>query len=312
MNFKCLILSVLLCIGASAFSQKRVEREVVHKDKEYIQTKKERRFSTSADGVLDSTKMVINYLDSKRKIIKNTRKAKYYEFLKKENDSLWFSEIFLKNINKRIHSSYFKTKERKVVVGETKHYNLKGDVVALRYYNSNGDKLGVSTRWFDNGQVNLIGRYENGKQEGSWNFYHINGTLAAEKKYHKGALDKVDYYNEKGELLPRGSFINKKEAAVFKGGKEKYNKKIQSLYLKLKQFRKERGISFNFRPKVKVRYTVNVNGRITDVSIDEAIPIAMNDFIVNWFEHLKGWSPRVHMNRKVPKNMSHWLYLRKK
>ena len=135
--------------------------------------------------------------------------------LKKENDSLWLSTIYIKNNKKKIHTAYYKTKYKKLVTGKTTHYNFKGKESSVRFYDFKGSKTGTYTNWFDNGKVNFIGAYEEGKQEGAWKFYHTNGTLGAEKIYNKGELEKETFYDEKGKVLPKGSFINRKENSLF-------------------------------------------------------------------------------------------------
>lgn len=243
---------------------------------------------------------VINYLSSKRKKV-DVKKAVYYEVLTQQRDSLWLSNVYIKNNRKKIATSFYKTKHKKTKVGKTTFYNLKGEVSWIRYYDEEGKKLGTSTRWFDNGNVNLVGAYENGKQEGSWKFYHTNGKLAAEKIYDKGALKKEFFYNEKGKELAYGSFINRKEEAVFKGGKEKYYEKIKGVRMKLLQFIKKEKIAYKFTSNLTVRYVIGVDGKIRDVTVDEFIPKKINDFLVKSFEKINGWKPRVYLNRKVPK-----------
>ena len=249
-----------------------------------------------------SEEVIINYLNKKRKTIKNPDKATYKEVLVKKSDSLWYSSIYNKNNNKILHTSYYQTKEKKTLVGKTTHYHLNGREASLRYYTKKGAKVGTSTKWFDNGKVNLVGAYEKGKQHGSWKFYHFNGELALEKIYNNGELEKETFFDEKGKELSKGSFINRKEKEHFKGGKEKYHKKLGVFNHKLQEFRKQKNIKYNFYGRIVVNYVIGIEGKIRDVTIDEKIPKEMNDFIVNWFENLKGWSPRVHLNRKVPVN----------
>ena len=61
-----------------------------------------------------------------------------------------------------------------------------------------------------------------------------------------------------------------------------------------------------------MRYVIGVDGKLRDVTIDKTIPKGMNDFIINWFENLRGWKPRIHMNRKVPKYMVQPVNFKKK
>lgn len=254
---------------------------------------------------------IVTYVTSKGKIVAKD-KAQYYEVITKEKEDRWLVKRFIKNNHKLIKTSYYKSKNKKGKIGKATSYNLKGKVTGIRYYDINGKKEGEATRWFDDGKINLKGVYKHGKQEGVWSFYHTNGKLAAEKLYKNGELESETFYDERGKKLKAGDFINRKEAASFKGGKEKYHKKLKTFNYKLRQFRKEKKITYKLTGNIVVRYVVDIDGKIKEVSFDEPLPKDMKDFIVNWFENLKGWKPAMNMNRRVPKNKTQSINFNKK
>ncbi len=252
---------------------------------------------------------IVNYLNKKGSIVAKNE-ARYFEIITKEKESLWLVKRFIKNNGKIKKISFFKTSKKETQIGEEILYNLKGEVIGIRNYNNSGKKHGKATKWFGNKNVDIEGGYKDGKQVGTWKFYHTNGKLSAEKIYKNGELEKEIFYDEKGEKLPKGVFINEEEKHFFKGGKENYNKKIKVFNYKLNQFKKKKKINYKFKGKVIVRYMIDIDGKIKDVTIDEPMPKDMYDFIVDWFGNLKGWTTKSKMNRKIPVKFSQPLNFR--
>ena len=63
--------------------------------------------------------------------------------------------------------------------------------------------------YYNNGQLNSIGRYENDKATGEWKIYHKNSTLYQIRLWSKGKLmDIISCYDNKGNALDKGTLVN--------------------------------------------------------------------------------------------------------
>ena len=233
---------------------------------------------------------IVNYISSKGKIVPES-KAIYYEIIIKQTDSLWLVDRYWAGLNRLKSKSFFTSSNKELKIGKETNYSRFGKILNEKFFDNKGGKIGTQTTWFDNGKIDYIGSYKDGLQEGEWNFYHYNGKLALQKFYHKGKLISKIYYSEKGKVLPKSTIIIDKEDRVFKGGKKRYLEKLNEL---------KKEIDFRFRASISVRYTIGVDGRIYDVTVDEVLPEKLKTTIIDFFENLKGWKPRVHYNRKIP------------
>lgn len=242
---------------------------------------------------------IFNYLDKKGNIT-NKIKARTFEILTQKSDSLWFVRSYRRN-GKLYNYSYYLTKKKKIKVGESVSFNKHGKIVALSFYNDKGKKHGKSKVWFDNGNLNMEGIYINDKREGVWKVYHFNGKLAGRGIAKNDSIIKRTYYSVKGEKLKDTINIIKNKKPIFKGGINKYRKKLKSLV---------NGISYKVKGKVYVYYVIDINGNIRDVTIDEKLPKTLADEIITFFNKLKGWEPAIHLNRKIPYKYSQPLNFR--
>ena len=258
----------------------------------------------SSEKNLDSDTIITYYIGKKKTTLKD--KAKTYEVMVKKSDSLWLLNRYLADNHKLIGTKFYLDKGKKVQTGQQLSYNLEGKTVGLRFFNK-GKKVGINTRWFDDGKVSYIGEYSNGKQSGSWKFYHTNGNVALEKMYVNGEVLFEKFFDEKGMLIPKGNYVNRNERAFFKGGKEKYHKKITSIKNDFFEFIKRKRIGYGFKGKVVVRYIVGVTGKVTKVYVDDYLPKDIKVFLVDAFMRIKGWNPQVHRGRKVPKLITQTL-----
>lgn len=64
---------------------------------------------------------------------------------------------------------------------------------------SNEDGSGYSASWFDNGSISSRGKYSAGhKQDGLWEYYHINGQKSSLETYSDSKLIDKKYFDESG------------------------------------------------------------------------------------------------------------------
>ncbi|WP_435262912.1 hypothetical protein [Tenacibaculum sp. nBUS_03] len=80
-----------------------------------------------------------------------------------------------------------------------------------------------------------------------------------------------------------------------KGGKQKFITKLKKLVQTL---------DFKVKVKIHVNYTINIHGKIKNVTIDEELPIKLIKQIINFFENIEGWEPGIQLNRKIPVSYS--------
>ena len=80
--------------------------------------------------------------------------------------------------------------------------------------------LGLSCRaivYHNNGNVEIIGNYKNGKQEGEWKYYRENGKLEGIGNYKNGKREgEWKFYRENGKLEQIENFKNGKEEGEWK------------------------------------------------------------------------------------------------
>lgn len=253
---------------------------------------------------------IINYFDHNSLPTKIKDQVDFVEIISKVNDTLWKRET-LSRTGKLLSYTHYKSKDKKIQVGESVHYHFNGKVGTLNFYNNKGLLHGKEQRWFYNGRKDSEGFYINDKREGVWKFYHINGKLASKLIYKNDLLMSSFFFDEKGNrqtnvdikkgfptLMHPYDVIEEPE---FEGGHQKYIEKIQDIIDNL---------GFNIEGSLKLSYIIDVNGKITEVTIDEKIPEKLFSEIETSLTNMKGWISGVNLNRKVPFRYSHRLTLK--
>ena len=231
---------------------------------------------------------IVNYLDSKGKIVEKEYASQIETLVKK--DTLWQGTRYFGN-GKVKNFGHFKNKDKKLHIGEFISYHRNGQVSSLLYYNNQGKKNGRYQGWFDTSILSFNGIYLNDKKESIWKYYHYNGIEASRIYYKDDSILKSIIFDEEGKQLNVALVerINPK----FKGGIEKFHSKFKKL---------TKDIGYQIKGKIHVNFVVGIHGEIKDVVIDEELPEELNQHIVSFFEAIEGWEPAIHMNRKIPVN----------
>lgn len=245
---------------------------------------------------------IVNFFDKKGKLVTSKKDAKTFEVLTKMNDTLWVSKKYRRN-GKLSRYSHYTSKDKKTLIGQSMTYDKHGNTISLMFYNKNGKRHGKMSRWFANGNKDTEGIYLEGKREGVWKLYHLNGKIAFKGIFKAGALLKSSFYNEDGNKIDFEYTNFKVNKAKFKGGREQYNQEVRNIVRKLKYI-----VSGS---AIVVDYVIDTNGDITDITIDEKIPMKLRKQIITKFQDLKGWSPATQLNRVLPSNYSQALYFRR-
>ena len=123
---------------------------------------------------------IVNFLDGKGKIVDKKNALEIETIVRK--DTLWKVTNYYRN-GKIKKYGHFKTKSKENPIGEFITFNRKSKIITVTFYNLNGKKNGRHRTWFDNGNVNSIGIYLDGKREGKWKYYHYNGNEACRQYY---------------------------------------------------------------------------------------------------------------------------------
>jgi hypothetical protein len=230
---------------------------------------------------------IVNYLDRNGKIT-SREKAIKIETIVKKTDSIWEYSKYRDNgiLNSR---SYFRTKEKKIKIGQSVFYSRNGKMTSLEFYDLNGLKNGKNQIWFDNGNKSSFGRYIKNKKEGVWRYYHFNGNIASKLYYKNDKLLKSVIFDETGQEIDV-ELIEKRDPK-FKGGIKTFYKKVRRLPSRIK---------YKVAGKIFVTFIIDIDGKIKKVRVSNKLPLKVEKKIITFFEEIQGWSPRIHMNRELP------------
>lgn len=245
---------------------------------------------------------IVNYFDSNGLSTTIKEKIDFVEIISKVNDTLWKRET-ISRTGKLLSYTHYKSKDKKYQIGESVHYHFNGKVATLSFYNNKGLLHGKEQRWFYTGSKDREGFYKNDKKQGVWKYYHINGNLAAKLIYKDDFLVNSFLFDENGNKQDNNkSFVitpyDIVEPPEFKGGHQKYIEEIQDIISES---------NFDIQGRVKLGYTIDVNGRIKEVTIDEKIPQKLFEEINSFMKNMKGWKAGKNSNRRVPFRFSHIL-----
>lgn len=236
---------------------------------------------------------IVSFYNKEKKLVTNKNEAHTFEVLTKENDTIWKSRKYRKN-GSIYNLNYYTSSDRKIKIGESILYDKKGKAIVLTFYNEYGQKHGPFKKWFANGSIDTEGKMYKGKREGVFKTYHYNGVLAAQAIFKSDSLTRQIYYNEKGEITPNEHVVFRQEP-TFKGGYNEFKKQLKSL---------KENISYKVEGLLTVNFVIDIDGNITDVTVDEEVPKKLSTHIAAFYEGIKGWSPLIDKNRRVPYTVS--------
>ena len=236
-----------------------------------------------------SQEEIITLYNSKRKVTKDPLKAKFYQRLTKEKDSLWFIRMYRRN-NQLASYWYSKTKDSKKRLGKKVSFGLNDSISGVTLYNNKGEKHGKFSTWFDNRNKSYEGRFINGKKEGLWRNYFYSGEIASRGFFKNDSLIIEKFYDKNGnERVLKGDCCRKKPE--FTGGIKKYKKIVYQFVNKMK---------WKIKGTITVDYTISVTGDLTNIRIYDTLPGDLNQEIITFFKQIKGWKPAFNNGREIP------------
>ncbi|MFD2528291.1 MULTISPECIES: hypothetical protein [Polaribacter] len=231
---------------------------------------------------------IVTFYDNKFNVVEKKSKAYFFEILTKVTDSLWLGRRYKKN-GKIFHYVHYKSKNKKIKIGQALTINSNGKTVGLMYFNHKGEIHGMHKQWFDNGNLSLEGRYFNNKKEGLFKVYHFNSKIAGKAIFKNDTLTREIYYDIKGNVVNKEDVVCRQKAE-FKGGEKAFKKKLRELKDKL---------TYKINGTVNVYFKINTLGDIVDVTLDGDLPLKLQKEVITFFESIKGWSPAIDRNRLV-------------
>ena len=240
---------------------------------------------------------IVNYLDHKENIVKKNNAFSVETIVKKDN--VWQHTNYY-NGGKIKKTGFFKSKKRIEPIGISYSFSLKGDLIEVKSFDSNSELTGNYKSWFYNKKTNAEGMYSNGAKVGIWKYYHFNGVLATKQYYSKGKLMKNVFYDETGQKID-ADLIAYKAASFNGGGIEKFWERIKDIHNRIR---------FQINGIIVLNFDVDIDGNIKNVQTTTNIPINLSDRLKSYFENIKGWSPAIKMNRRVPFNITYRLDFR--
>lgn len=241
---------------------------------------------------------IVNYLDKKGEITKNKTKARFIETIVKK-DSVWLVTQFYRN-GKVSRRGFYNDRKKKKPIGQFFSFFRDGKLKSEWNYNTDSKLEGVNKYWFGNGNLDRIGYNQNDKRIGIWKYYHVNGKDALRQYFTEGKLVKNVFYDSNGEKLNQEKELIEFQKPKFRGGDfDGFYKEIKELHNKM-SFQKDS----NINGYVYINFIVGEDGNVRDVNVNSKIPAELENFIIKYFQEVKGWEPAIHMNRKVPFNIN--------
>ena len=194
------------------------------------------------------------------------------------------------------------TREESVGKWETYHHNgrLAREVVyqegafTRNVWDSLGriqvkDGHGYETQWYENGQVEAVGSYLDGKQEGLWRGYHPDGTPYYQELYHEGKLERGMAVTRDGK---RYVYDQWSDLALPVMGLEKYRKYLDEHTHAPEALWPGSGT-------VKIIFTVDPQGGLRDFVILQSVCPACDQEAIRLLRDGPPWRPALVRGHKA-------------
>jgi hypothetical protein len=230
---------------------------------------------------------IVNYIDINGKKV-SKKKAFSVETLVKKN-GLWEVTTYYRNRSVREKGTYVK-RNKTYPVGTFYEFYRNKKLKSFYSYNEKSELTGPTKMWFDNGKVSFEGNYGNNEKIGVWKYFHYNGKPATKLYFNDHKLVKTLFYNEDGSKI-EADLIEFKKPEFEGGGIKKFVSRIKDVHNR---------IDFQINGNIYINFTVAVDGSIVNVHTTEKVPQELNRRLKIYFENIKGWTPAIHMSRKIP------------
>lgn len=158
-------------------------------------------------------------------------------------------------------------------------------------YNSDGSAVQVS--WFNDGTPGSSGKYQNGKKNGVWQYFHKNGKLSSLESFSNDAMINKEYFDEKGNSMK--DTANNDCAASFPGGSKAWQKYISKNIF----FPDEYQIVNADEAVVVISATIDEDGNVTNTEVYTPFYPAFDAIALKAVKKSPKWMPARNHNRNV-------------
>lgn len=88
-----------------------------------------------------------------------------------------------------------------IPVGKYQEWYDNGNIKLVGYYNENGNEEGLFQKWYKNGVLHIVGYYKNGVRDSTWTFNRSDRSIEKRGYYNNGLKNGVwEYFTLTGEL----------------------------------------------------------------------------------------------------------------
>ncbi|MFY0631248.1 MAG: hypothetical protein JXR05_12760 [Flavobacteriaceae bacterium] len=234
---------------------------------------------------------IVNYLDFNGK---STKKSKAFsiETVVKKGATWEYTEYY--RSGKIKEKGQYKKKNKTKPIGTFYEFFRNSSLKSFYSHNEDGELSGNTKMWFDNKSVSFIGNYKLGKKIGVWKYYHYNGQIACKQYFQNFKAVKTVFYDETGKKTE--SELIRFQKPKFEGGDfGKFWERIRKVHSKL---------GYQINGLIILNFDIDVNGKIVNFSTSDKIPKELERRLRIYFKNIEGWTPAIHMNRKIPYNYS--------
>lgn len=240
---------------------------------------------------LSAQDSIVNYLDFKD--VKTKKQYAYYVETLVKKERFWEHTLYHRNRKIREKGHYL-NKNKKKPIGQFYRFSREGNIQWSCTYNSEHKQHGTATSWFNDKKINYTGNFENGTKVGIWKYYHTNGKIACKQYFQKGKLMKSVIFDAEGQKI-KTDLIEFQDPKFKGGGFNKFSERIKEIHNR---------IDFQINGLIFINFDIDIDGTIKNVVIDDNITKDLKRRLTIYFEGIKGWSPAISMNRKIPYSLT--------
>jgi len=179
------------------------------------------------------------------------------------------------------------------IYGTGLEWDWNGNVIDSLQFEANGK--GTDHGYWSDGKTKHEGNYLAGKKEGLWVYFYKNGTKCQEVNYLADSAISYTCFDEKGQLQQKDCIYE--QEAEFPGGEKSWLKyllgKLAVATLPAEYYRGE------IYGQVWVKFIVDIDGKLTDIKVEESAHPALDKAALNIISHSPKWNHAVQYNRAV-------------
>lgn len=163
-------------------------------------------------------------------------------------------------------------------------YFDNGNIQAIGKY-TDKVKTGIWKTYFENGEIESVGSYVEGMLSGKWKWYYENGQQCSIEKYRNDDFKKGKFWDEQGNRTSSEGFIKEAE---YPGGFDAFIN-IFNRNLVYPPIARETGIEGT----VKIQFNVNNEGDLVNEKVIKSIDPLLDEEVLRVIKLSEKWTPRI-------------------